>query len=307
MQLALIWMCAIVLDRFVPKPFSWQLGFKWLAQGMEFLLYGPSRIDARLRLPLGSVATLFLVLPFALMAWGVSLIPYIEAIVNIALLYLALEINRLTTDASGVAKALQQHDLKRAREQLDRMVSCDTGAMNEEQISLIVVEMTLKKACETVFATLFWFLLAGAPGVMVHSLVIALDKLWGHPTPRYYYFGWSTAFLRALLNWIPAQLAALSYVILGDRSTAWRCWRTQGAAAWFGANAALAAGAGALGLQLGGATPFFGRLVQRPSVGEGLLPRVEDINRSLTLIYRSLGLWTALLVFANALWSCVFR
>ena len=303
MQLALIGMCAILLDRFVPKPFSWQLGFRRLAQGMEFLLYGPSRIDARLRLPLGSVATLLLVLPFALLAWGLSSIPYVEVVLDIALLYLALEINSLTADANGVARALQQQNLQQAQEQLNRMVSCDTNTMDEEQISLTVVETTLNKACETVFATLFWFLLAGATGVVIHSLVNALDKLWGYPTPRYYYFGWFTAFLRAMLNWIPAQLAALSYVILGNRNNAWRCWRTQVVAAGFSTNAALAAGAGALGLQLGGAMPFFGRLVPRPALGEGLLPRVEDIHRALTLVYRTLGLWAALLVFAGVIWS----
>ena len=304
MQLALIWMCAIFLDRFVSKPFAWQLSFRRLAQGMEFLMYGPFKIDSRLRIPLGSVATLLLVLPFALLAWWLTSIPYVQAVINIAILYLALEMNRLTAAAMAVARALQQQNLQQARERLDSMVSCDTSAMDEEQISLTVVETTFNKACETVFATLFWFLLAGATGVVIHSLVNALDKLWGHPTPRYYYFGWFTALLSAVLNWIPAQLAALSYVFLGDRNAAWRCWRTQGATAWFSADAAaLAAGGGALGLQLGGAKPFFGQLVQRPSLGEGLLPRVQDINRTLVLVYQTLGLWSALLVFAGLLWS----
>ena len=305
MQLALIWMCAIFLDRFVSKPFAWQIGFKQLAQGMEFLMYGPSKLDSRLRLPLGGAATVLLVMPFALLAWWLTALPYVKAIINITLLYLALGINRLTADAIAVASALQQQNLQQARERLDLMVSCDTSAMDEEQISLTVVETTLSKACETVFATLFWFLLAGAMGVVIHSLVSALDKLWGHPTPRYYYFGWFTALLRAMLNWIPVQLVALSYILLGDRNTAWRCWRTQGATTtfWFSTAAALAAGGGALGLQLGGARPFFGRLVQRLSLGEGLLPRVEDIKRTLILIYRALGLWSALLVFAGVLWS----
>jgi adenosylcobinamide-phosphate synthase len=151
-----------------------------------------------------------------------------------------------------------------------------------------------------VFGALFWFLVAGAPGVVVYRLANTLDAMWGYPTPRYRSFGWAAARLDDLLNWIPARLTALSYMLLGNRDLAWRCWQRQ-STAWKSPNAGavMAAGAGALNLQLGGAARYYNHVVQRPPLGEGLLPRGEDIERALNLVYRALGLWTALVVFGG--------
>ena len=103
-----------------------------------------------------------------------------------------------------------------------------------------------------------------------------------------------------LLNWPPARLTALSYMLMGNRELAWHCWQTQGPT-WKSPNAGavMAAGAGALSLQLGGAARYFGTTVQRPGLGIGLLPRAEDITRAVNLVYQVLGLWAALIVFAG--------
>jgi adenosylcobinamide-phosphate synthase len=172
------------------------------------------------------------------------------------------------------------------------MVTRDTQEMNEEEVSLAAVETVLKSGCRVSFGVLFWLLIAGGPGVVAYRLLATLNTLWGHATPRYRYFGWPTAHLNALLEWIPARLTALSYALLGDHETAWCCWRNQ-ASHWGNCNTGpiLAAGAGALNLQLGGSVRYFGRLVQRPPLGAGLLPRSDDIERAVKLLDWSLGLW----------------
>lgn len=302
MQLALICLCAIVLDQVLGEPRRWHplVGFGWLAQRVEAFCYGPPELDARWRRLLGSLALLALIVPAALIAWGLSAIPYLGVVVDVGLLYLALGAASLTEHAKAVAQALDDNDLEQARQQVSRMVSRDTEDMDEGGVSLAAVESVLENGCDAVFGALFWFLVAGAPGVVVYRLVNTLDAMWGYPTPRYLYFGWAAARLDDVLNWIPARLTALSYMLLGNREAAWRCWGAQ-APTWKSPNAGpvMAAGAGALNLQLGGAARYSNRIVQRPPLGAGVLPRAEDIGRALALVRRALGLWVAVLIIGG--------
>ena len=121
--------------------------------------------------------------------------------------------------------------------------------------------------------------------------------MWGYKTPRYLKFGWAAARLDDVLNFIPARLTALSYALLGRTRSALACWRTQ-AAAWDSPNAGpvMAAGAGALGVQLGGAAVYHGRTEVRPPLGQGAAPHGADIARALSLVRHGAGLWWAIMV-----------
>ncbi len=57
----------------------------------------------------------------------------------------------------------------------------------------------------------------------------------------------------------------------------------------------MAAGAGSLGLSLGGPAVYHGRLEERPRLGEGRPARGEDIVRALRLLRNGLVLWLAVL------------
>lgn len=302
MELALVCIGAVLLDHFLGELRRWHplVGFGWLTRRVESWAYGPSSLDPPVRRLLGAVAVTALVVPPVLLAWGLSSIPYLGLGVDMGLLYLALGTASLTEHARAVAQALQDEDLKQAQERVGRMVSRDTKSMDEGEVSLATVESVLENGCDAIFGALFWFVVAGAPGVVAYRLVNTLDAMWGYRTPRYLHFGWAAARLDDLLNWIPARLTALSYTVLGDRHTAWRCWRSQGLR-WKSPNAGpvMAAGAGALNLQLGGPARYYGEWVQRPSLGEGLLPRGEDIDRALTLVNRSLWLWVAIIVIGG--------
>ena len=81
---------------------------------------------------------------------------------------------------------------------------------------------------------------------------------------------------------------------------AWRCWRDQ-APMWKSPNAGpvMAAGAGALGLALGGPARYRGEWQQRPALGEGLAPRTEDIGRAVALVRRALWLWLGVILLGG--------
>jgi adenosylcobinamide-phosphate synthase len=303
MLTALLCLGAVLLDRWQGEPRRWHplVGFGWLAQRVEALAYGPPELNVEARRARGLGAVIVLPVPFTVAAWLLAAIPLLGLAAALGLLYLALGARSLAEHAEAVATALSAGDLPLARERVGRIVSRDTTDLDEEQISRATVESVLENGCDAIFGALFWFVLAGAPGVVLYRLANTLDAMWGYRNPRYQYFGWAAARLDDLLNWLPARLTALSYVAVGIRpGQAWRCWREQ-APSWKSPNAGpvMAAGAGALGLALGGPARYHGQWQQRPSLGEGLAPRAEDIGRAVALVRRVLWLWLAAILLGG--------
>jgi adenosylcobinamide-phosphate synthase len=127
--------------------------------------------------------------------------------------------------------------------------------------------------------------------------------MWGYRNVRFLYFGWAAARIDDALNWCPARLTALSYAVLGQRRQALACWKEQ-APAWSSPNAGpvMAAGAGALGLALGGAAVYDGEVEQRPPLGCGVAPQGADIVRAWRLVAMSAALWMAVVAAVALPW-----
>ncbi|TWI02855.1 adenosylcobinamide-phosphate synthase [Luteimonas cucumeris] len=226
------------------------------------------------------------------MHWVHAASPWLAAALATGVLYLALGHRSLAEHARPVAHALHAGELDSARAAVSRMVSRDTAALDESQVAAAATESVLENGCDAVFGTLFWFAVLGAPGAVLYRLANTLDAMWGYRTPRYENFGWAAARVDDVLNFIPARLTALTYAVLGDTAGALRCWRRQ-APLWDSPNAGpvMAAGAGALRVQLGGAAPYHGLWEQRPQLGEGGSPDADSIARALWLVRNGVLSW----------------
>lgn len=219
-------------------------------------------------------------------SWPIALIG--EAIV----LYLAIGRQSLRAHALAVANALRRSDIVVARLAVSRIVTRDVERADAEAVSAAAVETVLENGSDAVFASIFWFAVAGLPGVVLHRTSNTLDAMWGYRNARFEEFGWAAARFDDLLNYLPARGTALAYALCGRTRTALQCWREQ-ASRWSSPNAGpvMATGAGALELQLGGPAIYHGKREVRPQLGSGRAPRAEDIRRALGLIDRSLLLW----------------
>jgi adenosylcobinamide-phosphate synthase len=280
------------LDRLFGEPKRWHplVGFGALASAIErFLNRGA------LRRVSGLVAWALVVLPWVAMAFWATPRNTLGWSIDALLLYLALGGRSLAEHATRVAGDLAAGDLAAARQHVGWLVSRDTSALDESGVAKACVESTLENGNDAIFGALFWFALFGGPGAVLFRLANTLDAMWGYKTERFLHFGWAAARIDDALNYLPARLTALSYALLGKTRMALASWRTQ-APNWESPNAGpvMAAGAGSLGLALGGPAIYHGQIEERPLLGAGRPAFGTDIARALRLVQRSLVLWLGL-------------
>lgn len=288
---------ALILDRCLGEPARWHplVGFGRLATALERRFNrAPGQGIGR-----GLLAVLLLVVPVTVLAWWLTVnlpLPYVLAL-EVIVLWLALSLRGLAEHGQAVAEALHQDDLPLARQQVGRIVSRETRDLDAQGVAAAASESMLENGADAVFATLFWFLVAGLPGVILHRMINTLDAMWGYRTARFLTFGRVAARTDDVMNFLPARLTALTYLVLGQTRLGWHCWRSQ-APSWDSPNAGpvMAAGAGALGVSLGGPAPYATGLKQRPVLGRGPAPTAATIEAAIALVQKGAWLWIALLL-----------
>ncbi len=297
MSVALSALAGVGLDAWLGEPRRWHplVGFGHLAQRIEQRLNSGGR-GWRSH---GVSGWCLAVLPPVTLVWLLSL-SSLGWLVDILVLYFALGLKSLAQHALPVAQALRLGNLDEARRRVSYLVSRRTSELDACGVARAGTESVLENGADAVFASLFWFAVLGAPGVLLHRLSNTLDAMWGYRNERFERFGWAAARIDDLLNYLPARLVALTYALLGRTATALRCWQRQ-APQWDSPNAGpvMAAGAGALQVQLGGAAIYHGVEEQRPQLGEGTPAQARDIERALNLVYLGVALWLAVLAIGG--------
>lgn len=288
---------AVLLDRLLgeTRRFHPLVGFGKLADAIERSLNRGSARRSN-----GVFAWSLAVMPWVLIAIALRRHPAFGWLVDVVLLYLALGGRSLAEHAERVAVDLARGDLPAAREHVGWIVSRDTRALDDSGVAKACVESTLENGNDAIFGALFWFALFGGAGAVLFRLANTLDAMWGYKNERFLRFGWAAARIDDVFNFIPARLTALSFALFGQTRRALACWRRQ-APVWESPNAGpvMAAGAGSLGIALGGAAIYHGHVEERPTLGEGRAARAEDIARALHLLRRSTVLWLALLLIGG--------
>ncbi len=206
----------------------------------------------------------------------------------------------LQTEAARVVERLEREGLPAAREQVGMLVGRDTGSLTEEQVLKATVETVAENTSDGVIAPLFWMMLAGPAGGIFYKSVNTMDSMVGYKNDKYLHFGRCAARLDDAVNYLPARLSALGMIaaapFLGmDGRNALRIWRRD-RRNHASPNSAQTESvcAGALGVQLGGNASYFGKLYEKPTIGDAAR-RVErsDVGRTCRLMYGASVFWLA--------------
>lgn len=184
----------------------------------------------------------------------------------------------LHRESAAVAGHLSHGDLPAARIALSRIVGRDTDGLEEDEIWRGAVETVAENTSDGVIAPLLFILLFGGTGGAVYRAINTLDSMVGYRTERYRRFGWCAARLDDLANLVPSRLTAL-FIALAAPFCGGSLSRALFVSIRDGRNHSSpnsgypeAAVAGALGIRLGGANRYFGRVVEKPTIGDPLHP-----------------------------------
>lgn len=190
----------------------------------------------------------------------------------------------LEREAHAVRAHLDAGDLPAARQRLTHLVGRDTAELDESQIARAVIESVAENTSDAVVAPLVAGAVAGIPGLLAYRAANTLDAMVGHRTERYTNFGWASARLDDVLNWLPARLTATLAALLaptvgGRPRDAFAAWhRDASGHPSPNAGPVEASFAGALGLQLGGVNTYAGAIEDRHTLGDGRPPTRHDID-----------------------------
>ncbi|HWA19303.1 MAG TPA: adenosylcobinamide-phosphate synthase CbiB [Devosia sp.] len=198
--------------------------------------------------------------------------------------------------------------LDSGRRAVSHIVGRDPDALDESGVARAAIESLAESTSDGVIAPLFWLLIGGLPGIVLYKAINTADSMVGHRDARYAEFGWASARLDDIVNWIPARISALligaaSFLVRGADPEAALGSALRDARKHASPNAGWpeAAFAGALGLALGGPRAYAGEIHDLPEFGDGRRDlNALDILKSLELYWMVLNV-TLGMTFAIAL------
>ena len=222
----------------------------------------------------------------------------------------ALALKGLAAESGRVREELERGDLPAARKAVARIVGRDTQELSAEGVTKAAVETVAENFSDGVAAPLFYMLFGGAPLALAYKAVNTMDSMVGYKNDRYLYFGRAAARLDDAANFIPSRLAALCWIggafLTGQNGkNAWKIWRRD-RRRHASPNSAQteSACAGALGVQLAGPASYFGKLLEKPTIGDpDRSVEPEDITRANRMLYAAGGLALAVGLGLKALTS----
>lgn len=213
----------------------------------------------------------------------------------------------LTRVGDQMSELLEERATSEARELLRSLCGRDPATLDDTGLARASIESVAENTSDAAVAPLVWGAIAGLPGLVTYRAVNTLDAMVGHRSPRYARFGTVAARLDDAANLLPARLTATLTVlsaraVQGSSRDGWRAWRRDaGRHPSPNAGPCEAAAAGVLGVSLGGTTVYGGRVEQRPRLGSGPEPRVDDLGRAVRLS-RAVQWAAAALCVAGAAW-----
>lgn len=187
---------------------------------------------------------------------------------------------------AAVAAPLEAGDRPGARHAVSMIVGRNTEALEDAAIARAAIESLAENASDGIVAPMFWGALLGLPGVAGYKAINTLDSMIGHRTPRHAAFGWASARLDDVANFVPARITAMLFALVSSNPRSVLSVVRRDARRHRSPNAGWpeAAMAGALGVRLSGPRSYHDHIADEPWLNEeGGEASARDIRRALRL------------------------
>lgn len=238
-----------------------------------------------------------------LMLFTYSLNPYFGLIIEAVLIWTTIAQKGLHQAASEVEHPLKNKKIINAREKLSYIVGRDTDNLSEKEIVRGTVETVAENTTDAITAPMFWAAIGGAPLAIVYRLINTCDSMVGYKNEKYAQFGWASARLDDIVNYIPARITGFIMIISSPSKEipmkkAWSVLQRDASkhpspnSGW--GEAAVAA---ILGVRLGGINYYEGEPSYRTEMGDAIYDLdTGHISKTVTIMKRTSFVFLILMI-----------
>ena len=266
-----------VLDLIIGDPEGWTHPVIWIGKWISFVEKRLRKRGGNLRrsaLVLTASTVLIAMAATAAMLGILALIHKAALFIGMCIIsWWCLSAKCLAVESKGVYRALGV-SVEKGRTQVARIVGRDTTELSEEEIVCATVETVAENTTDGVISPMLYLAIGGPMLAMGFKAASTLDSMVGYLNEKYRDIGWSSAKLDDVLNYIPARICGWlmcigAFFVKLDGKNAIRIMKRDHAnhlspnCAW-----SESAAAGAMHIQLGGTHTYFGKVVEKPTIGD---------------------------------------
>ena len=206
--------------------------------------------------------------------------------------FYALANQGLINEGRKVFNELQYKGLDAGRKRLSWIVGRDTSSLTPQQVRIAVLETMSENLSDGVIAPLFFYFIAGVPGMLTYKMINTLDSMVGYRNERYEWFGKFAARLDDVANFIPARITTILMLLITLSGRGFNFMLKYGHQ-HKSPNSGYpeSALAGIMDLRFGGPNVYHGVLVDKPYIGDNVrevkheeFKVVSSINHAVTLL-----------------------
>ena len=225
-------------------------------------------------------------------AYSINL--YAGVIAEAVMTWQILATKCLRVESMRVYDALRTDGVDAGRRAVSMIVGRDTSVLDAAGVTRAAVETIAENTSDGVIAPMLYTAIGGPVLGFVYKAVNTMDSMLGYKNDKYMYFGRFAARLDDVVNFIPARISAylmIAAAFIGGRrfdgKNAYRIFkRDRFNHASPNSAQTESVCAGALRVQLAGDAVYFGKLVKKKYIGDGLREiEYEDIKRANRLMY----------------------
>ena len=238
------------------------------------------------------VVSISMVIPLVIILMAKSINTYLALTVETFMCYQILATKSLKVESMKVYDELAKNDLPSARKAVSMIVGRDTKDLTFSGVAKAAVETVAENTSDGIIAPMIFIAIGGAPMGFFYKAINTMDSMVGYKNERYINFGRFEAKLDDVVNYLPARISAYqmilsSFFLRYDYKNAFKIYkRDRYNHASPNSAQTESVCAGALDVQLAGNAYYFGKLYEKPTIGDDIREiNYDDIKKANRLLY----------------------